>query len=427
MIVRLSRAAVALVAVATAVACSKSSPTQPTPAAPTAAAVANAASTASVTVPRPVTPTNNAQIKFLDQPVTLTVINAVTTKTDPLTYTIEIATDAAFGNKVQTKDGVAEGSSGQTSVRLDALAGATDYFWHGRATGGGTVGPFGAVYKFTIGPQITINAPAPVQPLTGAQTVARPTFSVTNAVRQGPAGPITYRFDIARDAAFTSLVATSTVTEGSGRTSYTPASDLPAQTTLYWRATAIDASDAISSTASATQSFTTSLAIDLTKVVYLRSPDVSAWPRTANLTLVEQDGNAATGGLMCMSFTDPGWPDSPWPYGGSDPNFGVYANQWYFANIGGTWYAGAGEWMYRGAAVCKAGQGTYTIGPDSGFGPPFSTWVPKPGEMVGFMVSSVARAGAVKRTVDERSNVIVQPWHDSSLQGFSTAAVRFKR
>ena len=61
-----------------------------------------------------------------------------------------------------------------------------------------------------------------------------------------------------------------------------------------------------------------------------------------------------------------------------------------------------------------SGQGTTTIGPDSGFGPPFSTWVPKVGELVGFMVTSVARPGT-RRTVDERTNIIVQPWRDTSL------------
>ena len=194
-----------------------------------------------------------------------------------------------------------------------------------------------------------------------------------------------------------------------------------ASATLFWRATAIDASNAISSAPSAAQSFTTSLAIDLTKVVYLNSPDVSRWPQTGTLSLVEQDGAGV--GPMCMAFTDPGWPDSHWPFGqpGDDPNFGVFANQWYFANIGGTWYGGAGEWIYRGAGVCKAGQGTRTIGPDSGFGPPFSSWVPKVGELVGFMVSSVARNGPVKRTVDERTNVLVQPWRDTSLGSTSTA------
>ena len=34
--------------------------------------------------------------------------------------------------------------------------------------------------------------------------------------------------------------------------------------------------------------------------------------------------------------------------------------------------------------------------------------------MVGYMISSVARPG-VKRTVDERTNIIVQPWRDTSL------------
>jgi hypothetical protein len=30
------------------------------------------------------------------------------------------------------------------------------------------------------------------------------------------------------------------------------------------------------------------------------------------------------------------------------------------------------------------------------------------------MVSSVARAGSIKRTVDERTQVVVQPWRDTS-------------
>jgi hypothetical protein len=159
----------------------------------------------------------------------------------------------------------------------------------------------------------------------------------------------------------------------------------------------------------------TALAIDLKKVVFLNSPDVSTWPETGVLELVEQDGNAALGGPFCTRFTDPGWPDSLWPYGGPDPNFGVFANQWYFAKINGVWYGGAGEWIYRGAGVCKAGQGTRTIGPDSGFGEPFASWVPRPGELFGTMISSVARRGSVRRTVDERTNIIVQPWRDTSL------------
>jgi hypothetical protein len=151
-------------------------------------------------------------------------------------------------------------------------------------------------------------------------------------------------------------------------------------------------------------------------VSYSYGPNISTWPRTAFLQSVEQDGNEDTGGQMCTKFTDPGWPDSRWPYGqpGDDPNFGVFANQWYFAKINGIWYGGAGEWIYRTApSVCKAGQGTTTIGPDSGFGNPIASWVPRVGELVGYAITSVARPGAVARTVDQRTQVVVQPWRDT--------------
>jgi hypothetical protein len=407
---RIVSASLAILVAATA-ACSKNTPAQPSPGTTTTDA---AGLTASVAAPRPVTPANAAQIRNVDQPVTLVVVNAVITQAVPAIYTFEVATDALFATKVQTKDGVAEGSGGRTSVRLDPLPAAADYYWHARAAGGGTTGVFGPAYKFTVGPAVTVSAPVAIAPLTGAQTAARPAFRVRNAARQGPAGPITYRFEVSTSPTFGSIVAAATVPEGVNETGFVPAIDLPIDVTLYWRATANDAANGVSSAATAGQSFTTSLAIDLTKVVFLNSPDVSRWPQTGTLNLVEQDGAGA--GPLCTAFIDPGWPDSLWPYGkpGDDPNFGVFGNQWYFAKIDGVWYGGAGEWLYRGGGSCKAGQGTRTIGPDSGFGAPFNRWVPKVGEMVGYMVTSVARPG-VKRTVDERTNIIVQPWRDTSL------------
>ena len=151
---------------------------------------------------------------------------------------------------------------------------------------------------------------------------------------------------------------TATVNEGIGSTSYTAATELPAETTLYWRATALDSTNGITSPVSSTATFQTSLSIDLTKVVYLNSPNISGWKRTGFLISVEQDGSEAAGGPMCTRFGS-GLADSLWPHGGpgDDPNFGVFANQWYFAKINGTWYGGAGEWIYRTApSVCKAGQ-----------------------------------------------------------------------
>ena len=100
----------------------------------------------------------------------------------------------------------------------------------------------------------------------------------------------------------------------------------------------------------------------------------------------------------------------------------VYANQWYFARIGGQWYAGPGEYLRADrASVCKSGQGTNGIGPDGGWNNAMRTWVPKPGELVGYMISTPARNYSVHRTIDNRTNVVVQGWHDSALQGFITA------
>jgi hypothetical protein len=422
---RVSGIIVSLTGVLLAAACSKSTPASPTPTA--GAAVAGSSLTGSVTTPRPLAPAAGTIIPNLSQPVTLTVQNAIVTKTGSTTYTFEVATDAAFTAKVQTKDGVAEGSSGQTSVKLDALAAGTDYYWHARATAGGTTGVFGAVLKFTVGPAIAINAPVPIAPINGAATGARPALRATNATRTGPAGALSYRFEVSTTSTFTSIVMTGTNSEGVNETGFIPTADLPINATLFWRVTAIDSANNISSPPSAIQSFVTSLTIDLTKVVYLLGPDLSTWKQTGKIISVEQDGSAAAGGLMCISFTDPGWPDAKWIYGGSDPNFGVYGNQWYFANINGTWYGGPGEWLYRGAATCKAGQGTNTIGPDSGFGNPFSSWVPKVGELVGYAVSASARALPQMSTVQERTDVILVPWRDSSIQPFNNQRIQFKR
>jgi hypothetical protein len=216
-----------------------------------------ALSTGSVTTPRLLLPATNTLVSNKSQPVTLTVLNALVTKPGGTTYTFEVATDVAFASKVQTKDGVAEGSSGQTSVTLDTLAPATDYYWHARATSGGTTGVFSAAFRFTVGAAITINAPVPIAPLNGTQTGPRPTLRLVNATRTGPAGAITYKFEISTVSTFASILVSSTIAEsGNNETDFVPAVDLPSTGTLFWRATAIDAVNAVTGPPSAVQSFT---------------------------------------------------------------------------------------------------------------------------------------------------------------------------
>jgi hypothetical protein len=246
-ILSLIRPAAVCAIAAAAVACSNSSPSSPS---------SSTATTASVTSPLPTQPANNASIPNSQQPVTLTVKNAVVTQSASNTYTFEVASDAAFASKVQTKDSVAE-TSGQTSVKLDTLAAAKDYYWRARATGGGTTGPYTAAYKFSIGPAVTIDAPIVIGPLNGAQTLPRPALRVRNVTRTGPAGPITYKFEVSNSATFSSTLVSATQAEGVNETGFIPTSDLPIGPTLFWRATAIDATNGVSSAPSAVQTFTT--------------------------------------------------------------------------------------------------------------------------------------------------------------------------
>ena len=95
--------ALALLAVTTA--CTKASPTRPSDgtASGQTASVTDAVTGVTLTSPAPVSPAVNQQFKFAEQPLTLTVTNAVSTGTTPLTYTFEVASDAAFASKVYSR------------------------------------------------------------------------------------------------------------------------------------------------------------------------------------------------------------------------------------------------------------------------------------------------------------------------------------
>jgi hypothetical protein len=274
---RFSLAPAAAVLAVLAGACSSSS-TQP-----------SGGGAASVTSPVGVTPVASAQIKFADQPVTLIVRNATVTQSSGTTYSFQVASDAAFATVVQTKDGVTEVTGGQTSVRLDALAASKDYYWRARATANGTTGPYSAAMKFTIGAAVTLGAPSPIAPLTGATTNTRPVLRVTNATRSGPAGAITYRFEVSTSSTFSTTVISVVTVEGINETGYIITTDLTPGTTYYWRATAIDSTNNVTSTASPIQSFvpTQSQAEALAKQI-----GIVLWPGSAP---TGQTGHATMG------------------------------------------------------------------------------------------------------------------------------------
>jgi len=211
-----------------------------------------------VATPALLAPANGALIANTKQPVTLTINNAfVTESSATVLYTFEVALDAAFSSKVQTPT-ASPGSNGQTSVVLSTLAPGLTYYWHARATGGSTVGTFSAAMNFAVGPALSLTAPTVVAPLSGATPSGFPTFTVTDSLRTGPITQVTYRFDVSTTSTFTSILLTATVPETGGQTSFTPpiSTPVPAGAVLFWRATAVDTPDGVTSAASPAQSFT---------------------------------------------------------------------------------------------------------------------------------------------------------------------------
>src|SRR4051812_7403368 len=157
--------ALALLAVTTA--CTKQSPTRPseTTASGTTASVTDATTGVTLTAPTPVSPAANQQFKYAEQPLTLTVANAVSTGTTPLTYTFEVAGDSAFATKVYSKDGVAPGAT-QTALKIDTLPGpsAKNYFWRARVSSGSQAGPYSTGRGFSVGAQVTLSTPTLAAP-----------------------------------------------------------------------------------------------------------------------------------------------------------------------------------------------------------------------------------------------------------------------
>jgi hypothetical protein len=131
-------------------------------------------------------------------------------------------------------------------------------------------------------------------------------------------------------------------------------------------------------------------AIDPREVTWLHA-DVSRWTVTSKITDVSIGDPP-----LCIEHTKSGrWPVVD----------GTEGNPWVFAQINGRWYAGTYEWLRPGQTCKQIDAGN--IGPHVKRSP-LETWRPKSGELVGFMVSTLARDS--KRSVDERTNIVLVRW-----------------
>ena len=397
--------AVALLVAASA--CSKSTPTRPTnlESAPDTASVTDAVSGITLTTPQLSTPNEGASFKFIEQPITLVVKNAVSTGSTALTYTFEVASDAAFASKVQTKEGVAQGNA-NTSVTLDRLGADRSYYWRSRASSGSVAGPFTKGRLLKVGPEVVLQAPVLGDPPTNATVDEQPTLNVNRVSRTGPAEQIFYRFELSDSSSFGSVVYSTTVPERSDLP-YTPhrVERVLDEKTYFWRVQASDPSNSVNSPFSSVAQFKVAKGIDLrTAHIVLGPRNIADWEQTATISDAYWVPDQ-----LCIFHNRLGvWPGVPF-FG--DAGTLVEGNQWVFAFINGQWHGGAADW-YRPAQACK-GVGAFSIGRDAFYNPaqePLHSWVPQSGELFGVMSTTPSRFWPDMRTYDERTDVKVIRW-----------------
>ena len=194
----------------------------------------------SISAPKPLEPTGNAQVVANGQPQSLVIENAGTSGQRPLFLQLDVATDIDFSRVVHQADRVTPGDGGRTNYRLPSpLASGHTYFWRSRAADGANTGPYSAVASFVVIDPVSIGAPTPLEPL-GNISTNRPEFKMRNGTISGPAGPVVYRMELATAPDPSAVVAVLSASPHPSGTTSMSLGDLPWDKTLYWRVYATD-------------------------------------------------------------------------------------------------------------------------------------------------------------------------------------------
>lgn len=196
-----------------------------------------------ITQPKLLEPGQGVKFKEKQQPITLLVENASTNGVRPLVYGFQIAADAGFTNIVYGKQDVPQGGNGRTSLKLrDKLQLGRTYYWRAWAYDGANTGPMAASKSFEVYPPVKIDPPTLGAPGNGATvTTLSPKLTVRNAVRSGPAGNISYGFQVSANPSFTQVVSANSrqPEHPAGQTSWV-VNGLSYGRNYYWRALASD-------------------------------------------------------------------------------------------------------------------------------------------------------------------------------------------
>jgi hypothetical protein len=223
---------------------------------PLSPSVAGPIAGVNITAPKPLEP-NGSKVENDKQPVTLVVENASTSGQRPLSYVFEVASDAGFTTKVFSRNGIAPGDGGRTSMRLpDPLQSGRTYYWRARAEDGANTGPFSGAANFDVFTPIVIDQPGLIAPINVIQTEnLHPTFQWNNAPRSGPAGPISYVIELSDTDSFANKLAVWTVGEQPNQTSLNSPQDLAFGKIYFWHTRGYEATT--TGPWSATQAFQT--------------------------------------------------------------------------------------------------------------------------------------------------------------------------
>jgi len=139
------------------------------------------------------------------------------------------------------------------------------------------------------------------------------------------------------------------------------------------------------------------------------SPDVRGWPITSRITDLRFGG-----GQIHLNHTRRGqWPPVVIANDGTTQE----STLWVFFRISGKWY-GTGAVRWRPYQTDKALSKPSDIGPgwlyDSSRWGPMANYVPRPGELVGFMIAAGSTRSDANIRVAERSGVTLIPFPSDS-------------
>jgi len=212
---------------------------------------------------------------------------------------------------------------------------------------------------FDIFTPIVIGVPGLTAPAPNSTVlILRPTFTIANAPRSGPAGNITYLIELADGDSFANKVATWTAAETPNQTNMVSPVDLSYGKVYYWHARAYDSTtlgpwtntQAFQMLAEPAPVFTPGPgptgpapndAINLNSVIVHNSPvDVARWPATTTLSRLD----LMPSGAHVVFDRQSSWPEVV-PPGWAG---GLQYTLWIVLNINGQWHASGCIEYWRG-------------------------------------------------------------------------------